>query len=316
MASNFEHTSMRRSMREKSLERRRINKEHNSNFRAGYVHIYEEHLHKTGLRGRKRYLAYILLVLLFLVVIANFIITIVILCVLRIDHTGMETLDFMPSGLLRFVYGGDMGSVHTIDSKIGGYVAQDLELNGDTQPITMQQKIGSLLQGASVSIDGERTKVVAQNMYVRNPETRQNIFDTAYNEDYTMPRDVKNLNVRRAVTSMVTGGSESDLTISAGSVFVRGNEGVHLDGKSVNITADSGIILQTYMNETVIMDGKSGIQLVLSELPVVHGNVAKDDNIDTYKLCVCMPSGRLFRVATPPGEKYGCSKINDVNPCY
>nr|XP_006825800.1 PREDICTED: beta-sarcoglycan-like [Saccoglossus kowalevskii] len=149
MATNFERSNMRLSMREKSLDRRKINKEHNSNFRAGYVHVYEEHLHKTGLRGRKRYLAYILLAILFLIVIANFIITIMILCVLQIDHTGMETLEFMPSGLLRFVYGGDMGSIHPIDSTIGSYVSQDLDLIGDTQAVIMQQKLSDNIRGAS-----------------------------------------------------------------------------------------------------------------------------------------------------------------------
>lgn len=59
------------SMLEKSLERRRVNKEHNSNFRAGHVPVHEEHLHKTGLRGRKRYFAYCFLALLYITAIGN-----------------------------------------------------------------------------------------------------------------------------------------------------------------------------------------------------------------------------------------------------
>ena len=59
------------SMLQKSLERRRVNKEHNSNFRAGHVPVNEEHLHKTGLRGRKTLFAYIVLALLFVAAIVN-----------------------------------------------------------------------------------------------------------------------------------------------------------------------------------------------------------------------------------------------------
>ncbi|XP_077984389.1 beta-sarcoglycan-like [Glandiceps talaboti] len=312
MATNFEPASMRRSMREKSLERRRVNKEHNSNFRAGFVHIYEEQLHKTGLRGRKRYLAYVFLFLLSLVVIANFIITIMILCVLRIGHTGMETLDFMPSGLLRFVYGGDMGTVYPIDSMIGGYVSQDLELYGDTQPIEMQHQINSKTKGASVSVANNGTKVVANNMHIINPHTNKNIFSTEYS-NFRVPEQVKNLNVQKMVTSMVTGGSDDDLTVIADRLSVRGNEGVHLNGKSVVVTAKDNINLTTNMNERVVMNGKNGIKLSLDSLPTVGGNTKKDD-IATYKLCVCASTGKVFRVEVMAGEMYACSKLAS-NPC-
>lgn len=62
-------------MREKAIERRNINKEHNSNFKAGYVPIEEERLHKTGLRGRKGNIAVCVVVLLFLLALINLIVS-------------------------------------------------------------------------------------------------------------------------------------------------------------------------------------------------------------------------------------------------
>lgn len=62
-------------MREKAIERRSINKEHNSNFKAGYVPIEEERLHKTGLRGRKGNMAVCIVVLLFLLALINLIVS-------------------------------------------------------------------------------------------------------------------------------------------------------------------------------------------------------------------------------------------------
>lgn len=62
-------------MREKAIERRIINKEHNSNFKAGYVPIEEERLHKTGLRGRKGNIAVCVVVLLFLLALINLIVS-------------------------------------------------------------------------------------------------------------------------------------------------------------------------------------------------------------------------------------------------
>lgn len=75
-------------MREKAIERRNINKEHNSNFKAGYVPIEEERLHKTGLRGRKGNVAVCVIVLLFLLALINLIVS---LNVLRpTDGSGEE----------------------------------------------------------------------------------------------------------------------------------------------------------------------------------------------------------------------------------
>lgn len=66
---------VKKSMREKAIERRSINKEHNSNFKAGYVPIEEERLHKTGLRGRKGNVAVCFVVLLFLLALINLIVS-------------------------------------------------------------------------------------------------------------------------------------------------------------------------------------------------------------------------------------------------
>lgn len=62
-------------MREKAVERRSVNKEHNSNFKAGYVPIDEDRLHKTGLRGRKGNLAICVIVLLFILAVINLIVS-------------------------------------------------------------------------------------------------------------------------------------------------------------------------------------------------------------------------------------------------
>lgn len=61
-------------MREKSLLKQEINKQHNSNFKAGYVPINEPHLHRTGLRGRKSALFYLLVIILFLIALLNLVV--------------------------------------------------------------------------------------------------------------------------------------------------------------------------------------------------------------------------------------------------
>lgn len=165
-------------MREKALERRNINKEHNSNFKAGYVPIEEERLHKTGLRGRKGNMAVFIIVLLFILALINLIvsqnvhvhtsfffkdfpeddgkeltwaitnpclwlhrpqITLVIWTVIRIGPNGCDSMEFHESGLLRFKQKADMGIVHPLHkSTIGGRKDQDLVIVGNNNPVRTQ----------------------------------------------------------------------------------------------------------------------------------------------------------------------------------
>ena len=63
-------------MREKTTLKRRVNKEHNSNFRAGYVNINEEHLHKTGIRGRKQYIICSIMCIMLVIAVLNLLVSI------------------------------------------------------------------------------------------------------------------------------------------------------------------------------------------------------------------------------------------------
>lgn len=157
-------------MREKAIERRNINKEHNSNFKAGYVPIEEERLHKTGLRGRKGNMAVCIIVLLFLLALINLIvsasnmimcasvikdflkfcfkgchifsvpqITLVIWTVIRIGPNGCDSIEFHESGLLRFKQKADMGVVHPLHkSTVGGRKDQDLVIVGNNNPVRLK----------------------------------------------------------------------------------------------------------------------------------------------------------------------------------
>lgn len=154
------------SMREKTLLKRRINKEHNSNFRAGYVQIHEDHLHKTGIRGRKQYVVYAFMIIVFVLAVLNLLvstiyyptvrismqiqdsesyglswlylfsipclqITITIIGVLKIDMGGMQGLEFVPSGrLLRFLDDGYFNTIHLQENKIHSLPYQELEISG------------------------------------------------------------------------------------------------------------------------------------------------------------------------------------------
>uniref|UniRef100_A0A8C4Y4H6 Beta-sarcoglycan n=2 Tax=Gopherus evgoodei TaxID=1825980 RepID=A0A8C4Y4H6_9SAUR len=220
---------VKKSMREKAVERRNINKEHNSNFKAGYIPIDEDRLHKTGLRGRKGNLAICVIVLLFILAVINLIITLVIWAVIRIGPNGCDSMEFHESGLLRFKQVSDMGVIHPLyKSTVGGKRNEDLVITGNNQPIVFQQGTTKL------SVEKDKTSITSDiGMEFIDPRTQNTLFSTDYEtHEFHLPNGVKILNVQKASTERITSNATSDLNIKvAGRAIVRGNEGVFIMGK-------------------------------------------------------------------------------------
>lgn len=101
-------------------------------------------------------------------------------------------------------------------------------------------------------------------------------------------------------------------------IRLKGNEGLHLDGKKVTWSADQDIYLKT-LNGSIILDGGAGIFVEVNTLPLV-GSTDKSQGRGQYKLCVCLPKGQLFRVPVPadnnqrtPINRITCASFN--SPC-
>ncbi|KAI0216398.1 Beta-sarcoglycan [Lamellibrachia satsuma] len=308
MASYTRGTSEHMSMREKGQLKRRINKEHNSNFRAGYVHIDEEQLHKTGIRGRKIYFFYMVIFLLFLAIIVNILITVVLLSVLRIDRHGMKSMEFV-GPLLRFTEDADMGDVNLYESTVGGLADRDLVLSAPHK--SKIQLHAGIYNGSTMLIQSEHTKISSeQGFTVIDPATGGAIFSTNFTERSQFPKNVSTLDVKRVVTSRITSGIDEDLTIeTGGSVLLRGSEGASFDGKTVSVRGRDNVNLTT--KETLEMDSVTG-RMFLDQFRYLAISSQQDNAVKTFKLCVCANSGQLFLVPAP----YTCHQANeDEDPC-
>ncbi|KAH6936999.1 hypothetical protein HPB50_025088 [Hyalomma asiaticum] len=264
-------------MREKAMLKQEINKRHNGNFSAGYVPIFENSLHKTGLRGRKAFLFYGLVVGLFVVSLANLAVTVMLLGVLRIGY-GMESLEFLPSGrLLRFLNNADLGTVIPHKGVIGGFKDTDLHIIGESQPVVVRTsgekqpgRQAPDVAGPSLEVGPDWTVVSnVKEFRVRSPTTGRTIFSTEY-QGFQLPKGIPNLSVKEAHVSR---------------------------------------------NQSLTLDGSNGIRILAAGLP--RSENPSSDASYWYKLCVCMPSGRIFRV--PVREQgFGCGDVRfpeSVNPC-
>ncbi|KAF7690116.1 beta-sarcoglycan [Silurus meridionalis] len=308
MASEQESSNgpVKKSMREKAIERRTVSKEHNSNFKAGYVPIEEERLHKTGLRGRKGNIAVCIIVLLFLLALINLIITLVIWTVIRIGPNGCDSMEFHESGLLRFKQKADMGVVRPLyKSTVGGRKDQDLVITGNNNPVVFQQG------NTKLSVEKDKTSITSDlGISFTDPRTQTTFFSTDFdNHEFHLPKQVKVLNVKKASTERITSNASSDLLIKGdGKAIVRGNEGVFIMGKMIEFRMGGDIELKA--ENSIILNGSVMFSPSLIPDTSVGGGFNFND-VERYKLCMCA-DGTLFRVQV----KYpnmGCQTTD--NPC-
>ncbi|EGW12057.1 Leucine-rich repeat-containing protein 66 [Cricetulus griseus] len=288
-------------MREKAVERRNVNKEHNSNFKAGYIPIDEDRLHKTGLRGRKGNLAICVIVLLFILAVINLLITLVIWAVIRIGPNGCDSMEFHESGLLRFKQVSDMGVIHPLyKSTVGGRRNENLVITGNNQP-----------QGTTkLSVEKNKTSITSDiGMQFFDPRTQNILFSTDYEtHEFHLPSGVKSLNVQKASTERITSNATSDLNIKVdGRAIVRGNEGVFIMGKTIEFHMGGNVELKA--ENSIILNGT--VMVSPTRLPSSSsGDQSGSGDWVRYKLCMCA-DGTLFKVQVT-GHNMGCQVSDNV----
>ncbi|XP_059966010.1 beta-sarcoglycan [Mesoplodon densirostris] len=297
---------VKKSMREKAVERRNVNKEHNSNFKAGYIPIDEDRLHKTGLRGRKGNLAICVIILLFIMAVINLIVTLVIWAVIRIGPNGCDSMEFHESGLLRFKQVSDMGVIHPLyKSTVGGRRNENLVITGNNQPIVFQQGTTKL------SVEKNKTSIISDiGVQFFDPRTQNILFSTDYEtHEFRLPSGVKSLNVQKASTERITSNATSDLNIKVdGRAIVRGNEGVFIMGKTIEFHMGGNMELKA--ENSIILNGT--VVVSTTRLPSSSsGDQFGGGDWVRYKLCMCA-DGTLFKVQVT-GQNMGCQTSD--NPC-
>lgn len=161
-----------------------------------------------------------------------------------------------------------------------------------------------------------------ESFQVRDSRTGRPIFSTDSPEFSLHPRaDIDKIDVRVARTHRVAAPKNVDLNIkSDNAISVHGAEGTLLDSKDISWTAANGEILLHSRNGDLVIDAKDSIRMpnvsILQALEL--------DQIDqiqkAYKVCICMPQGKIFLVPTykTNPNKINCAKIlhdADVNYC-
>lgn len=91
-----------------------------------------------------------------------------------------------------------------------------------------------------------------------------------------------------------------------------------MDSKELLWSSDQNIYLKS-SNGSIILTGNNGVYIDVKNIPIVRADHGLRTGSSQYKICVCMPQGRLFRVQVPNRThltKSICTHFSaDYDPC-
>jgi len=264
---------------------------------------------------------------LLLIAAGNLVTTAVIISVLRIGPQGMEAIEFLPlESAVKLFGNADLGNVYQHNGVISGFAGEDLSIVGQDASITIQADNDDI---SPPRMTLSREGVAIENVHdlsLIDPDTGEVVFSTS-DPELSLPEGVRHLETEEtevdSVVSGVTGDTEQPMMIrSDRKLTVRGAEGVEIEGRKVSLTAAEDILV-TSEQGSVKMEAGAG--LVLDTVMLPHGGVQGYSGEEgQYKLCVCHPSGLVFKVAVPDdnhvrpaASQVGCHSVvnTELDPC-
>ncbi|KAL1122928.1 hypothetical protein AAG570_003253, partial [Ranatra chinensis] len=283
--------------------------------RAGYVPVDESCLQKTGLRGRKTYAFWSLVGIVCLLAWANMALTLVVFRVLRLGGRGLDSIELVSrEGAVKFFGLADLGRIFKPDGRLEGFLEEPVSVSGDGGPLIfrVQDSRGRVQSALTVANNGSTVSGVDTFKIVSDNKL---IFSTQ-NPEYRVPAEgLHRLDAAVIKTGRLTGNTAERLVLRSDSFAkLRGSEGTRLEGLDINWSADQDITL-TSANGSLILDGRGGIAIDVEKIPIVGRR-----RLAGYKVCVCMPQGRLFRVQVPTHytSQIACHNIDQSyrnSPC-
>lgn len=162
-----------------------------------------------------------------------------------------------------------------------------MRANGQTQNKMLMSKNGTAFNDIN-------------HFILRDPLTNEPIF-TTHKPHYNM-MGADNIHAKSISTSQIKAPVNEPLSINStkGKMVFRGTEGILMDGKEITFSADQNLVFKAH-NGSITLSGANGILIDVKNIPIVGEHGIKLDN-NQFKICVCMPTGKLFRVPIAPSS--------------
>ena len=93
---------------------------------------------------------------------------------------------------------------------------------------------------------------------------------------------------------------------------LQGAEGATIESKNIIWTANNDIFFGS-KNGDIILDTKQGLFIDVKNIPIVPTYLSDRGDVNSqYKVCICMPQGKLFRVPVKTGSsaRMSCARVS------
>lgn len=172
----------------------------------------------------------------------------------------------------------------------------------------------------SVLVNGTTMSQV-ESFEVKDPRTGVTYFTTDF-PNFGLPSGVETIDVKIAETYRITSPVNESLTIkSDNQISMHGAEGVRMESKDIVWSADLDVFLKS-VNGNVVLDAKDSVSIDVESIPVAPMFLPSPaGSHEQYKVCVCMPQGKLFKIPVRPGASsrtVNCARVArtpENDPC-
>lgn len=275
---------------------------YNNNGKEAYVNYGEIcTVEKAKMRGRKTFAFWTLVVLLVVLAITNLLLTVAILSVLKIGRN-MESIELISEeDTIKFFGETDFGHLYKRNGRLEGFKYNPVEIEAQNGAIILSITTKSGRLSTKLKIDANGTIFSGLDQFIIRSKSNKIVYSTT-NQSFNALKKAKNLKSRSVHTNRVS--ANKDLRFDGKLVNLKGAEGTLLDGKMLDIKADQDVHIKS-INGSVVLKPQGGVIFVMDKLP----KGGKISSSFQYKVCVCMPQGKFFRV--PVSNTFNsCSHIN------
>lgn len=267
--------------------------------------------------NKDTYLLYTLVFLMMVVAVFDFFLTVIALDALCLGYGG-NCMEVLPQeNVVKLMGNVDFDTVYKRDGLVESFKDTPMMLKtvDGTVTFNLQTRQGRLDNKLLVNSSGVFIRGV-NLLEVTDPDTLETVFSTLSLE-IKVPEGAKTLIAKLLSTKRTASPVDENLTFrSDSSALLRGSEGTRMEANNLYWTADQDIYLKS-INGSVILSGKDGVFVDVKYLPIAKlANVS--EAVGQYKLCVCMPQGKLFRLPILNNKMVSCNNINlvgELNPC-
>lgn len=217
----------------------------------------------------------------------------------------------------------DLDRIYKKDGSIEGFYNNPLSITGEKAAVVvnMMKPNGHLHDRLVMDKNGTQFLGLSQFELHDKVVPEKRIF-SAHKPIFNVNAGIDNLASKSISSSRITASIVDELVLNQTSsnksrISVRGSEGVHLKSKEILMDAEN-VHLKTH-NGSIFFTTSNGVFLDVKRVPIVQerGGIRMEEK--QYKICVCMPEGRLFRVAISQKHNNLRDVCNtaymEINPC-